>query len=221
MTTAPAQTSSGCAPRSISTTTPTWRTPPPSAACWRRSTRARRGRRSGPGPRARRRRRPCRLLRHRDRARAGRVRVLGGEARDRPAVISPFALAKIGPGAARRYFMTGEPFDAAEALRIGLVHEVVSDLDAALDRVLAELRSAGRAQPERRSASCSSGRTGRRQRDASPSGGRARKVRKACARSSSAACRAGRVAKATRSRGTAAAEGGRLQGFARPAQVRA
>ena len=60
-----------------------------------------------------------------------------------PAVISPFALAKIGPSAARRYFVTGERFDAEEALRIGLVHEVVSDLDAALDRVLAELRSAG------------------------------------------------------------------------------
>src|SRR3954467_15223255 len=41
-----------------------------------------------------------------------------------PAVISPFALAKIGPGAARRYFVTGERFDAETALRIGLVHEV-------------------------------------------------------------------------------------------------
>ncbi|HLY94627.1 MAG TPA: enoyl-CoA hydratase-related protein, partial [Gaiellaceae bacterium] len=41
-----------------------------------------------------------------------------------PAVISPFALAKIGPGAARRYFLTGERFDAETALRIGLVHEV-------------------------------------------------------------------------------------------------
>ena len=60
-----------------------------------------------------------------------------------PAVISPFALAKVGSSAARRYFVTGERFDAAAALRIGLVHEVVSDLDAALDRVLAELRSAG------------------------------------------------------------------------------
>ena len=37
-----------------------------------------------------------------------------------PAVISPFALAKIGPSAARRYFVTGERFDAATALRIGL-----------------------------------------------------------------------------------------------------
>ena len=41
-----------------------------------------------------------------------------------PAVISPYALAKIGPSAARRYFVTGERFDAATALRIGLVHEV-------------------------------------------------------------------------------------------------
>jgi methylglutaconyl-CoA hydratase len=40
-----------------------------------------------------------------------------------PAVISPFALAKIGPSAARRFFVTGERFDAETALRIGLVHE--------------------------------------------------------------------------------------------------
>jgi methylglutaconyl-CoA hydratase len=60
-----------------------------------------------------------------------------------PAVISPFALRKIGEGAARRYFVTGERFDAATALRIGLVHEVASDRDAALARVLAELRTAG------------------------------------------------------------------------------
>ena len=55
-----------------------------------------------------------------------------------PAVISPFALAKIGPSAARRYFVTGERFDAATALRIGLVHEVAEDLDAAVARVVAE-----------------------------------------------------------------------------------
>jgi methylglutaconyl-CoA hydratase len=60
-----------------------------------------------------------------------------------PAVISPFALAKIGPGPARRYFLTGERFDAETALRIGLVHEVTADLQAALARVLSELRSAG------------------------------------------------------------------------------
>jgi methylglutaconyl-CoA hydratase len=60
-----------------------------------------------------------------------------------PAVISPFALAKIGPSAARRYFVTGEPFDAATALRIGLVHEVAEDLDAALTRIVEQLRTAG------------------------------------------------------------------------------
>ena len=60
-----------------------------------------------------------------------------------PAVISPFALAKIGPGAARRYFVTGERFDAETALRIGLVSQVAADLDAAVDRVVGELLSAG------------------------------------------------------------------------------
>jgi methylglutaconyl-CoA hydratase len=60
-----------------------------------------------------------------------------------PAVISPFALAKIGASAARRYFLTGERFDAATALRIGLVHEVADDLDSAVATVLGELLSAG------------------------------------------------------------------------------
>ncbi len=54
-----------------------------------------------------------------------------------PAVISPFALAKIGSGAARRWFVTGERFSAEVALRIGLVHEVADDLDAATERVVA------------------------------------------------------------------------------------
>jgi methylglutaconyl-CoA hydratase len=60
-----------------------------------------------------------------------------------PAVISPFALTKIGSGAARRYFVTGERFTADVALRIGLVHEVADDLDGAVERVVAEIRSAG------------------------------------------------------------------------------
>jgi methylglutaconyl-CoA hydratase len=60
-----------------------------------------------------------------------------------PAVISPFALSKIGASAARRYFVTGERFDAATALRIGLVHEVAADLDAAVEALVGELRSAG------------------------------------------------------------------------------
>jgi methylglutaconyl-CoA hydratase len=60
-----------------------------------------------------------------------------------PAVISPFAIERIGTAAARRYFVTGERFSAATALAIGLVHEVTDDLDAAAERIFAELRSAG------------------------------------------------------------------------------
>lgn len=44
-----------------------------------------------------------------------------------PAVISPYSVAKIGPGIARRYFLTGELFSAEEARAIGLVHEVVAE----------------------------------------------------------------------------------------------
>lgn len=60
-----------------------------------------------------------------------------------PAVISPFVFARIGPASARRYFVTGERFDAQTALRIGLVSEVADDLDAAVERVVGELLSAG------------------------------------------------------------------------------
>lgn len=42
-----------------------------------------------------------------------------------PAVIAPFVVRAIGPRQARRYFQTAERFGAAEAHRIGLVHEVV------------------------------------------------------------------------------------------------
>ena len=87
-----------------------------------------------------------------------------------PAVISPFALAKIGPSAARRYFVTGERFDAATALRIGLVHEVAADLDAGLERVLAELANAGPRGP-----ACEEARPrpARRARDGAPDRGTA------------------------------------------------
>jgi methylglutaconyl-CoA hydratase len=42
-----------------------------------------------------------------------------------PAVISPYVVRAIGLRAARRYMLTAERFDAAEARRLGLVHEVV------------------------------------------------------------------------------------------------
>ena len=59
-----------------------------------------------------------------------------------PAVISPFVLPKIGQHA-RRYFLTGERFDAGTALRIGLVHDVTDDLDATVQQIVGELLSSG------------------------------------------------------------------------------
>jgi methylglutaconyl-CoA hydratase len=62
-----------------------------------------------------------------------------------PAVISPFVLPRIGAGAARRYFLTGERFGAETALRIGLVHDVapLDELDGAVSRVIDELDTSG------------------------------------------------------------------------------
>jgi methylglutaconyl-CoA hydratase len=60
-----------------------------------------------------------------------------------PAVISPFVFARIGAGAARSLFVTGERFDAATALRIGLVDEVSDDLDGAVERQLAAILKSG------------------------------------------------------------------------------
>ena len=61
-----------------------------------------------------------------------------------PAVISPYVLAAIGPRNARRYFATAEVFDAAEALRIGLLHQVVlaDKLDDAVQKQVALLLKA-------------------------------------------------------------------------------
>lgn len=43
-----------------------------------------------------------------------------------PATISPHVVRAIGGRAAGKYFLSGEVFDAAEALRIGLVHQVTT-----------------------------------------------------------------------------------------------
>ena len=59
-----------------------------------------------------------------------------------PAVISPFVLAKIG-AQARRYFTTGERFDAEAALRIGLVHELADDVAGAVARIVREVLQSG------------------------------------------------------------------------------
>jgi len=58
-----------------------------------------------------------------------------------PAVISPFALAKIGISAARELFLTGARFPAARAREIGLVHTIVPEagLDTAVDACIKEV----------------------------------------------------------------------------------
>jgi methylglutaconyl-CoA hydratase len=60
-----------------------------------------------------------------------------------PAVISPFVLARISPGAGRRWFLTGERFGADVALRIGLVQEVAADPAQAVNAVVEALLAAG------------------------------------------------------------------------------
>ena len=45
-----------------------------------------------------------------------------------PSIISPYVIAAMGSRACRRYFLSAEAFDAAEAHRLGLVH-MVSNLD--------------------------------------------------------------------------------------------
>lgn len=61
-----------------------------------------------------------------------------------PAVISPYVLQAIGPRQAQRYFQSGERFDAARALAMGLVSEVApaAQLDARV-ATLAESLCAG------------------------------------------------------------------------------
>jgi methylglutaconyl-CoA hydratase len=63
-----------------------------------------------------------------------------------PAVIGPYAIAKIGEGQARALFLPGTRFTAARAERIGLVHEVVADendLDVRVGELLEDLLAAG------------------------------------------------------------------------------
>ena len=62
-----------------------------------------------------------------------------------PAVISPYVVAAIGPRQARRWFASAEIFDAEEAMRIGLLHQVVNAtaLDTAVQRQVDLLLKAG------------------------------------------------------------------------------
>ena len=62
-----------------------------------------------------------------------------------PATISPYVIRAMGARAAHRYFLTAERFSAAEALRIGFVHEVVpaAQLDAKVAEIAQSLLLAG------------------------------------------------------------------------------
>ncbi|MBP6897052.1 MAG: enoyl-CoA hydratase/isomerase family protein [Pseudacidovorax sp.] len=61
-----------------------------------------------------------------------------------PATISPYVIRAMGARAAQRYFLTAERFTAAEAHRVGFVHEVVpaDALDAKVDEVLKNILAA-------------------------------------------------------------------------------
>jgi methylglutaconyl-CoA hydratase len=62
-----------------------------------------------------------------------------------PAVISPYVFRRIGEGQARRYFLTGERFDAQRAVALGLVHDIVAadELDHRLEQTVGRLLRAG------------------------------------------------------------------------------
>ena len=62
-----------------------------------------------------------------------------------PSMISPYVIAAIGARQSRRYMISGAEFDAAEAWRIGLVHDIVeeAELNSAVGGMLAQLYSSG------------------------------------------------------------------------------
>ena len=62
-----------------------------------------------------------------------------------PATIAPYVVAAIGARQAHRYFLTGERFTAAEAYRIGLLHDIAppAELDGRVNEMLGALLLAG------------------------------------------------------------------------------
>lgn len=62
-----------------------------------------------------------------------------------PAMISPYVIAAMGERMAHRYMLSGEEFDAAEAYRIGLLHDICEEpeLNGLVGRMLAQLHSSG------------------------------------------------------------------------------
>lgn len=62
-----------------------------------------------------------------------------------PATVSPYVIAAMGERQARRYFLTAERFSAAEAFRIGFIHDIApaAELDAKIDDLLRHLLATG------------------------------------------------------------------------------
>lgn len=62
-----------------------------------------------------------------------------------PAMISPYIIAAMGERQARRYMLSGEEFDAAEAWRTGLVHDIVEEQELAtrVGEMLGQLYTSG------------------------------------------------------------------------------
>ena len=71
-----------------------------------------------------------------------------------PATIGPYVVRAMGANAARRYFLTAEKFTAAEAYRIGLVHDLapLEELDGTINAMLGTLlQTSGHAVAEAKS----------------------------------------------------------------------
>ena len=62
-----------------------------------------------------------------------------------PAIISLTLLPKLSARAAARYYVTGETFDAHQAAEIGLITLAADDVDAAVDKLIADV---GRGSPQ-------------------------------------------------------------------------
>ena len=62
-----------------------------------------------------------------------------------PAIISLTLLPKLSARAAARYYLTGEKFDAGQAAEIGLITIAAEDVDAAVDKLVADI---GRGSPQ-------------------------------------------------------------------------
>jgi len=62
-----------------------------------------------------------------------------------PAMISPYVVTAMGQRMASRYMLTGEEFDAAEAYRIGFIHDICEeeDLAAKIGQMLAQIYTSG------------------------------------------------------------------------------